>query len=86
VSFKNDECETARVYVDRENDHLPVKLGHTLASKRFAEAKESPSQKIDMDTIARSRWYWESTAENFRRAESAAILGQLVVRHPFDVG
>jgi hypothetical protein len=39
-----------------------------------------------MDTIGRSRWYWEASAENFRRTESTAILGQLVVHHPFDVG
>lgn len=39
-----------------------------------------------MDTIGRSRWYWEASGENFRRTESTAILGQLVVHHPFDVG
>ena len=40
-----------------------------------------------MDTIVGcSRWYWESSAENFRSTESTAILGQLVVHHPFDVG
>jgi len=52
----------------------------------IAEAKASPPQKIDMDTIGRSRWYWDASAENFRRTESTAILGQLVVHHPFDVG
>ena len=39
-----------------------------------------------MDTIGRSRWYWGASAENFRRTESTAILGQLVVQHHFDVG
>ena len=39
-----------------------------------------------MDTIGRSRWYLEASAENFRSTESTAILGQLVVHHPFDVG
>jgi hypothetical protein len=34
---------------------------------------------------ARSRWYWEASAENFRGTESTAILGQLVAHHRFDV-
>ena len=38
-----------------------------------------------MDTIWRGRWYFEASAEDFRRRESTEILGQLVVRHPFDV-
>jgi hypothetical protein len=37
------------------------------------------------DTIGRRRWYWEASAEEFRRTESTAILGQLVLHHPFDV-
>jgi hypothetical protein len=28
-----------------------------------------------MDTIGRSRWYWEASAEIFRSTESTAILG-----------
>jgi hypothetical protein len=59
---------------------------HLTKPGRLPKAKASPSQKIDMDTIGRSRWYWEASAENFRRTESSAILGQLVVHHPFDGG
>jgi hypothetical protein len=38
-----------------------------------------------MDAIGSKRCYWEASAENFRRTESTAILGQLVARHPFAV-
>jgi hypothetical protein len=41
---------------------------------------------VEMDTIGPKCWYWEASAENFRRAEATAILGQLVARHIFDVG
>jgi hypothetical protein len=39
-----------------------------------------------MDAIGHRRWYWEASAEEFRHSESTAVLGQLVVQHPFDVG
>lgn len=39
-----------------------------------------------MNTIGHSRWYWEASSEDFRRTESTAILGKLVVHHPFDLG
>ena len=52
----------------------------------IAEAATPPSKKTDMDTIGHRRWYWEASADNFRHTNSTAILGQLVVHHPFDVG
>ena len=38
-----------------------------------------------MDTIGPRRWYWEGSAESLQ-TEFSTVLGQLVARHPFDVG
>jgi hypothetical protein len=38
-----------------------------------------------MESLSHSRWYVEASAERLRHSQSAAILGELVVRHHFDV-